>query len=97
MLGSYDNVFHPSVFCDSDPLSRVKIDRVECERALLLFGSRDIGPIHDPLTDSLGSLTFVLSGGNGVESPVYEHSEPGIAPPLHSLVSLGLSLIVAGS
>jgi len=94
MLRSDNDVLHAGVFGDSDPLSSVKLDRVELRSEFLVFGPRDASPIHDPLADFFRSLSVVLSSGDGIESPVYEHSEPRFSPPLHSLVALGRCFIV---
>src|SRR6266404_728240 len=93
MLRSDNDVLHAGVFGDSDPLWSVKLNRVELRSEFLVFGARDVGPIHDPLADSFGALSVVLSSGDGIESPVDEHSEPRFSPPLHSLVVLGRCFI----
>jgi len=36
-----------------------------------------------------GALAVPLAGGDGVEAPVDEHAESGLAPPLHAGVALG--------
>ena len=43
--------------------------------------------IHSPMPGML--LAVPRAGGDGVEAPVDEHAEAGLAPPLHAGVALG--------
>jgi hypothetical protein len=59
-----------------------------------VVGDGDGEVVHDPLANVGGALAFPLTGGDGVEAPMDEHAEAGLAPPLHAGVALGWGFCV---
>ena len=87
-----DDVLHPGIFGDADPLGRVVLDRVELLGKLFVLGDRNVGPVHDPFPDARNLLALPRPRRNGVKPPMDEHAEPRFPPPLHPGVALGLRL-----
>ena len=73
VLGRDDHVFHPGILREGGPLAGVEFHRVELRGQLFVFRDRDFFVPHEPL-----SLRR-----NGIETPVDEHAELGVAPPGH--------------
>src|SRR5258705_3977290 len=87
--GNYD-VLHTRIPGDAHPLFSVKLDGVELRRKFLIVRARNVGPLHNPFTDSIGTLAVILSRRYGIEAPVNEHAESCLTPPTHALVALSL-------
>jgi hypothetical protein len=89
VLGGDDDVLHAGGFGEGDDVVRGEAGGVELRGEGFVVGDGDGEVVHDPLTDVVAALSLPLSGGDGVEAPVDEHSEAGVAPPLHAGVALG--------
>ena len=61
-----------------------------------VFGHGDLAAVHDPLADAGDLLAVVGAGGDGIDAPVDEHAEAGLAPPFHAGVALGGGLVGVG-
>ena len=72
---------------DATPFHRDPLKELAGE--LFVLGDGDARAVHDPLADAGDGLAAVLAGGDGVEAPVDEHAEAGVAPPGHACVALG--------
>jgi hypothetical protein len=60
---------------------------------LLVFRTRDLRLVHDPLADALDLLALVLTGRHGIQTPMNKHPEPRLAKPRHPLIALVLRLL----
>ena len=92
VLGGDDDVLHAGGFGEGDDVMRAEAGGVELFGEGLVVGDGDGEVVHDPLADVVGALAVPLAGGDGVEAPVDEHAEAGLAPPLHAGVALGRGL-----
>ena len=89
MFGGDDDVLHAGGFGEGDDVVCVEAGGVELFGEGLVVGDGDGEVVHDPLADVGGALSVPLAGGDGVEAPVDEHAEAGLAPPGHAGVALG--------
>ena len=89
VLGGDDDVLHAGGFGEGDDVVRAEAGGVELRREGFVVGDGDGGVVHDPLADAGDLLAVPGAGGDGVEAPVDEHAEAGLAPPLHAGVALG--------
>ncbi len=89
VLRGDDDVLHAGGLGEGDDVVGAEARWVELGREGLVVGDRDGEVVHDPLADVGGALAVPLAGGDGVEAPVDEHAEAGLAPPLHAGVALG--------
>ena len=80
--------FMPASLASLHPGIGVEIRRVEFFRVILIFGHRNFSLVHDPFADAADLFAVVGSGGNGINAPMNEHSEPGLAPPFHPGIAL---------
>ena len=69
---------------------------LNCLANCAVLGHRDLAAVHDPLADAVDLLALVGAGGHGIDAPVDEHAEPGLAPPFHAGVALGGRLVGVG-
>src|SRR6266498_2064391 len=95
MFRGNDDVLHTRIPGDEHPLGSVELNGIELRRKLLVIRAWDVGPFHNPLANSFGSLAVVLAGGNGIQTPVDEHSEACFAPPSHAAIAFGFSFWAA--
>ncbi len=89
VLGGDDDVFHAGGFCKGDDVVRGEAGGIELAGEGLVVGDRDGEVVHDPLADVGGALALPFAGGDGIEAPVDEHAEAGVAPPCHAGVAPG--------
>ena len=83
MLGGDDYIFHTCLLRHSCPIFWIKEIGVEIiEILLILFVGQPFMVLHPFVT-----------GRQGIETPVNEHSETGISPPLHTLHLLSISFL----
>ena len=87
VLGGDDDIFHPGVLGEAHPLFGVEPHGVELARELLVLGYRHLGFFEKPL--AVIGLAVPLAGGHGINPPMDEQPEPGVAEPGHPLVALG--------
>ena len=88
MLGGDDDVLHPGRFGESDDIVRAEGGGIESGGEGFVVGDRDRGVVHDPLADAGDLVAVPGPGGDGVEAPMDEHAEAGLAPPCHAGVTL---------
>ena len=88
--------FMPASLASAHPFVGVELDRVELLGVRAVFGDGDLAAVHDPLADAGDLLAVVGAGGDGIDAPVDEHAEPGLAPPGHAGVALGGRLVGVG-
>lgn len=88
MLGGNDDVLHAGSLGEGNDVMRGEAGGVELLCEAFVVGDGDGEIVHDPLTDVGGALTVPLACGDGVEAPVDEHAEAGLAPPGHASVAL---------
>ena len=88
--------FMPASLAMLDPLVGVELHRVELLGVVGVLGHGDLAAVHDPLADAADLLAVVGAGGHGVDAPVDEHAEAGLAPPFHAGVALGRGFRVLG-
>jgi len=89
VLGGDDDVLHAGGFGEGDDIVGAEGGGVEFGGEGFVVGYRDGGGVHDPLADAGDLFAVPCTGGDGVETPVDEHAEAGLAPPLHAGVALG--------
>ena len=94
MLRSDDDVLHSSRLGEGDDVVCAEAGRVGILGEGFVVGDGDGEVVHDPLADVRGALAVPFACRNGVEAPVDEHAEAGLAPPLHASVALGWGLCV---
>ena len=87
VLGGDHDVLGSCAFGDRHPLVSVELDRVELPGQRLVFGDGNLSAVHDPFAESGDGFAFPLAGRHGIESPMDEHAEAGLAPPLQTLFS----------
>ena len=90
MLGGDDDVFHAGLFGHKHPVLGVVFRGVELFGEFLVFGDRDFGLAHDLLAEAWDFLAVVNTAQPGIDAPVDEHPEAGVAPPSHAGVTLFL-------
>ena len=84
VLGGDDDVLHAGVLGGEHDGVGIEVDGVELRGEGVVGFERDLGGGADPL--AVGVDAVPLSGGDGVETPVDEEAEAGVAPPLHARV-----------
>ena len=89
VLGGDDDVLHAGGFGEGDDVVGGEGGGVEAGGEGFVVGDGDGGVVHDPLADAGDVLAVPGAGGDGVEAPVDEHAEAGLAPPFHAGVALG--------
>ncbi len=89
VLGGDDDVLHAGGLGEGDDVVRAEAGGIELRGEGLVVGDGDGEVVHDPFADVVGALAVPFAGGDGVEAPVDEHAEAGIAPPCHARVALG--------
>ncbi len=89
MLAGDDDVLHAGVLGHLHPLLGIELHRIELRGQLLVLLDRDLGPVHDPLADAGDLLALPFPGGNGIQPPVDEQAELGLAEPVHPRRLLG--------
>ena len=82
--------FTAGVLGRSAPLEGVKLDRVELSGKSVVLFTRHLGLELEPL--AVIGLALPLARGHGVDAPVDEHPEFGVAEPRHARVVCGLRL-----
>ena len=87
MLGGDDDVLAAGLFGQLDPLVGVELRRVELGGELFIFLHRDF----------LVELHPFAAAQLAVDSPVDEHAEAGLAPPLHPRILALRPAQLAGS
>ena len=89
VLGSDDDVFHPSVFSKRHDFFGVEVDRVERAGKLLVLRNRDAGHpfVHDPFADAVVGLSIDFIAKLRVQAPVNEH---GIIAFVKQLAAFGV-------
>ena len=92
VLGGDDDVLHAGGFGEGDDVVGAEGGWIELGSEGFVVGYGDGGGVHDPFTDAGDLLAVPRAGGDGVEAPVDEHAEAGLAPPLHASIALGWSL-----
>ena len=80
--------FMPASLASAHPFVGVVLHRVELLRVLAVFGDGDLAVVHDPFADAADLLALVSAGRDGIDAPVDEHAEAGLAPPFHAGVAL---------
>ena len=88
VFGRDDDVFHAGVLGGFHPGVGIEIRRVEFLGELLVFGHGDFAAVHDPFADARHRLVVIITGGHGIDAPVDEHAELGLAPPRHAGIVL---------
>jgi len=73
-----------------EDLGGVKLNRVELCGQLFILCHSNTRSQHDPLTDAGDRFPVPNSRGDGVDSPVDEHTEPGVALPIQPRISVRL-------
>ena len=76
VLAGDDDVFHPSVLGDADPLFGIKFDRIEFRGERLVFFDRDFLGAHDPFASSW----------LGIETPMNKHAEFILVQPIRPVL-----------
>ena len=94
VLGGDDDVLHAGGLGQRHHIMRIEAGGLNLRRQSLVVGDRDRAVVHDPFADARNLLAVPRAGGNGVEAPVDEHAEAGVAPPAHARVPLGRRLRV---
>ena len=77
-----DEVFHPGIHGELDPLLGVELRRVELLGKWLVFLHGNLRVMHDPLADVGVFLPLPFAGRNRVEAPVDEQSVLRLIKPL---------------
>ena len=75
------DVFHPGILGKLHPGIGVEFHRIPLLRQLLILGHRNMGAIHDPLSQSGNLPALPFSGRDGIESPVDEKTVLGVFEP----------------
>ncbi len=88
VLGGDDDVLDSGFLGKANPFGRIVLDGIELLGQLLVLGHRDVRAVHDPLADAADGLALPRAGGHGVQAPMDEHAEAGVAPPLHPGIAL---------
>lgn len=88
VLGGDDDVLHAGALGERHDVVRGEAGGIELLCEALVVGDGNGEVVHDPFADVSGALAVPLSGGDGVEAPVDEHAESGIAPPGHACIAL---------
>jgi hypothetical protein len=83
VLGSDHDVAHAGLFGQGHPGFGIELHRIEVFGQGFVLGHRNFGVEHDPLADAGDALALPFAGRQGVQAPVDEQSEAGIAPPGH--------------
>ena len=96
MLRGDHDVFDAGVFGELGPGVGVVLRGVELFGELAVFGDGNFAFLHDPFADAFHGLVVIEAGGDGVDAPMDEHAEAGVAPPLHAGVALGGSFVGVG-
>ena len=94
VLGGDDDVLGPGILGDPDPLVGIEFHRIELLHKLFVLLQRDLAALANPF--GVIGPAFPLASGHGVDAPVDEHPETGVAPPFHPLVAFGLGLGLHG-
>ncbi len=89
VLGGDDDVLHASGFREGDDIVCAEAGGIELGRECFVVGDGDGEVVHDPFADVGGALAVPFACRDGVETPVDEHAEACLAPPLHAGVALG--------
>ena len=89
VLGGDDDVLHTGGFGEGYDVVGAEGGGVEFWGEGFVVGDGDGGGVHDPLADAGDLFAVPSAGGDGVKTPVDEHAEAGLAPPLHAGVALG--------
>ena len=79
-----DDVLHPSIHGNSDPFICFTIDGVEPGHEALIDVEGDLGGVTDPFT--MPGALRPLPRRDAVQTPVDEHPEACLVPPLHSRI-----------
>ena len=85
VLGGDDDVFHAGVLGQAHPLLGVELHRVELAGELLVLRDGHLGLLEEPF--AVVGLALPLAGGHGIDAPVNEQPEAGLAEPGHALVA----------
>ena len=90
--------FMPAALASATISCALKPVGLNCAGERFVVGDGDGGVVHDPLADAGDLLAVPGAGGDGVEAPVDEHAEAGLAPPRHAGVLLrgGLGVLDGG-
>jgi len=94
LLGGWFKGFETSVnpllqiFGQANPFVGIEFDRVKLGGVLTVIGDGDFAAVHDPLANALDLFALIGAGGHGINAPMNEHAEAGLAPPVHARVPL---------
>ncbi len=75
--------FMPGILSELHPGLGVELGGIELRGKLLVLLHRNSGIVHDPFAEAGDRLSFPLAGGNGIQTPVNEQAELGLAEPSH--------------
>jgi len=87
MFGSDDDVAHAGFLGEGHPLIGIEFDGIKLFGVGLVAGHGDLAFMHDPFADPGDGLAVIGAGGHGINAPVDEHAEAGVAPPAHAGVA----------
>ena len=87
VFGGDDDVFHAGILGQAHPFLGVELHRVELAGELLVLGDGHLGFLEEPF--AVVGVAVPLAGGHGIDAPVNEQAEAGLAEPGHALVALG--------
>ena len=93
-----DDVLLAGLGGEAHPCVGIEVNRVELGGEWCILGNGDALAMHDPLADAWHELTVPPAGRDGVEAPVDEEAEAGVAPPVEARIGLGAgALALAGA
>ena len=96
VLGGDHDVLHPGLFGQPDPGIRIVLHRIELGGILAVALYRNFATPHDPLSNARDLLPVIRPGGDGIDTPVDEHTEAGLAPPFHPCIAFFFSFVGIG-
>jgi hypothetical protein len=96
VFSSNYHILHPGLFGKAHPFIGIVFDWIKILCKGFILCHRNLGSIHDPLTDSGDLFTFVGSGRYGIDTPVNEHAEAGFPPPFHAGIAFSFGLVGIG-